>query len=216
MFRSVLKSLYLVAFAAPFLLSACAGTIEPGPMPTGYKYHQGTYKGPAGAEPSVFDENDGGTRHAQVKELAPNGSGMNGAGNGITSEMAGISAEAVAWLPASRELVNRIKSRLGYPVEPTFFEGMNGKYIPGFETALKTATSEQGWPTAPSKGEGPFHLAYSAAPADPSNPGRLLLTVRLTVSKSNFVIEESGVYTINEGPAIMSAPAAPVALSPLE
>lgn len=213
-FKSVIKSLYIVAFTAPFLLSACAGTIEPGPMPTGYKYHQGTYKGPAGAEPSVFDENTAGARHAQVKELAPNGAA--GSGSGITSETAGISAEAVAWLPASRELVNRIKSRLGYPVEPTFFEGMNGKYIPGFETALKTATSEQSWPTAPSKGEGPFHLAYSAAPADPSNPGRMLLTVRLTVSKNNFVIEESGIYTISEGPAVMAAPAAPVALSPAE
>lgn len=197
-FRSVIKSLYLVAFAAPFLLSACAGTIEPEPMPTGYKYHQGTYKGPAGAEPTVFDENTTGARHAQVKELAPDGSNAGAGGSGITSELSGIPAEAVAWLPASRELVNRIKGRLGYPVEPTFFEGMNGKFIPGFEAALKTATSEQGWPTAATRGTGPFHLAYSAAPADPSNPGRLLLTVRLTVSKSNFVIEESGIYTISE------------------
>lgn len=213
-FKSVIKSLYIVAFAAPFLLSACAGSIEPGPIPTGYKYHQGTYKGPAGAEPTVFDENTAGSRHAQVKELAPDGSGAYG--NGAASDTVGISAEAVAWLPASRELIERIKGRLGYPVEPTFFEGMNGKYIPGFETALKTATSEQGWPAAATKGSGPFHLAYSAAPADPSDPGRLLLTVRLTVSKSNFVIEESGIYTIAQGPVVTASPADPVTLSPIE
>lgn len=210
-FKSVIKSLYIAAFAVPFLLSACAGSIEPGPMPTGYKYHQGTYKGPAGAEPSVFDDKDG-TKNAQVRELAPDGSNT---GNGVDGDGAsGLNAEAAQWLPASRELITRIKERLGYPVEPTFFEGMNGKAISGFEAALKTATSEQKWPAAQSRGEGTFHLAYSASPADPSDPGRLLLTVRLTVSKSNFVIEESGIYTI--GTAVPASPAAPVSLSPIE
>lgn len=225
-FTSVMKSLYIAAFAVPFLLSACAGSIEPGPMPTGYKYHQGTYKGPAGAEPSVFDQHDG-TKHAQVRELAPDGTTM-GAGAGTEAGMdglSGLSAEAQAWLPASRELIAQIKARLGYPVEPTFFEGMNGKTIAGFEAALKAATNEQNWPTAQSRGEGPFHLAYSASPADPSNPGRMLLTVRLTVSKNNFVIEESGIYTISTAlapleptpaEAALVAPAAPVALTPVQ
>lgn len=210
-FKSVIKSLYIAAFAVPFLLTACAGSIEPGPMPTGYKYHQGTYKGPAGAEPGVFDEKDG-TKNAQVRELPPSGSA---AGTDAGADAAGLSAEAAQWLPASRELVTRIKARLGYPVEPTFFEGLNGKAIPGFETALKTATAEQKWPTAHSRGEGTFHLAYSASPADPSNPDRLLLTVRLTVSKSNFVIEESGIYTIGVS-AAPSGAAAPVPLTPIE
>lgn len=214
-FKSVMKSLYVAAFAVPFLLTACAGTIEPGPMPTGYKYQQGTYKGPAGAEPSVFEQNDG-IKHAQLRELPPDGSHAAGEhGYAGDDGLQGLSAEAMAWLPASRELVTRIKGRLGYPVEPTFFEGMNGKNIPGFEAALKAATSEQGWPTAQSRGTGPFHLAYSASPADPSDPGRLLLTVRLTVSKSNFVIEESGIYTIGTQNA-MAVPAAPVTLTPLQ
>lgn len=213
--RSLIKSLYIVAFAAPFLLTACAGTIEPGPMPTGYKYHNGTYKSADGAEPGFWEK---GSRHAQSEELAPANSGHN---DGIESQTMGLGAEAMAWLPASRELVTRIKSRLGYPVEPTFFEGMDGKFIPGFEAALKSATSEQGWPAAATRGSGPFHLAYSATPADPANPSRLLLTVRLTVSANNFVIEESGVYTIGtEGPAVMAAPSGqgtdPVALTPVE
>lgn len=217
-FKSVIKSLYIAAFAVPFLLTACAGSIEPGPMPTGYKYQQGTYKGPAGAEPSVFDEKDG-TKNAQVRELAPNGSN-NGAG-AYADGTSGLNAEAAQWLPAARELVTRIKGRLGYPVEPTFFEGLNGKAIPGFEAALKMATSEQKWPTAHSRGEGTFHLAYSASPADPSQPGRLLLTVRLTVSKNNYVIEESGIYTISAGgvapvAAVSSSSAAPVSLTPIE
>ncbi len=141
---------------------------------------------------------------------------MNGSGDGsgIESQSMSISAEAIAWLPASRELVNRIKDRLGYPVEPTFFEGINGKFIPGFEEALKVATSEQGWPTAATRGSGPFHLSYSAAPSDSADPSRLLLTVRLTVSKSNFVIEESGSYNIGTNmPAVMAAPAEPVSLT---
>ena len=217
-YKSVIKSLYIAAFAVPFLLTACAGSIEPGPMPTGYKYQQGTYKGPAGAEPSVFDEKDG-TKNAQVRELAPNGSN-NGAG-AYADGTSGLNAEAAQWLPAARELVTRIKGRLGYPVEPTFFEGLNGKAIPGFEAALKMATSEQKWPTAHSRGEGTFHLAYSASPADPSQPGRLLLTVRLTVSKNNYVIEESGIYTISAGgvapvAAVSSSSAAPVSLTPIE
>lgn len=210
-FKSVIKSLYIAAFAVPFLLTACAGSIEPGPMPTGYKYQQGTYKGPAGAEPSVFDEKDG-TKNAQVRELAPTGSN-NGT---VDGSLSGLNAEAAQWLPASRELVTRIKGRLGYPVEPTFFEGMNGKAIPGFEAALKMATSEQKWPTAQSRGEGTFHLAYSASPADPANPGRLLLTVRLTVSKNNYVIEESGIYTIGTAVAVSAGTAAPVSLTPIE
>lgn len=214
-FKSVMKSLYIAAFAVPFLLSACAGSIEPGPMPTGYKYHQGTYKGPAGAEPSVFEQNDR-TKHAQVTELSPDGSDAGASGAyGAVDGISGLSAEAQAWLPASRELVTRIKGRLGYPVEPTFFEGMNGKTIPGFEAALKAATFEQQWPTAHSRGEGPFHLAYSASPSDPSNPGRLLLTVRLTVSKNNFVIEESGIYTIGTS-TVVAAPAEPVLLTPVQ
>lgn len=212
--NSLIKTLYIMAFAAPFLLSACAGTIEPGPMPTGYKYQQGIYKAPPGAEPGFWES---GTRNAQSEELAPVTAG-NGAGSGAGYDgVTGMSAEAMAWLPASRELVARIKSRLGYPVEPTFFEGMNGKSIPGFESALKSATAEHSWPAASSRGSGPFHLAYSATPADPANPGRLLLTIRLTVSANNFVIEESGVYTIGtEGPAVMAAPAEPVSLYPSE
>lgn len=211
-FKSVIKSLYIAAFAVPFLLTACAGTIEPGPMPTGYKYHQGSYKGPAGAEPSVFDEKDG-TKNAQVRELSPAGSPVGA--DTYADGTAGLNAEAAQWLPASRALVTRIIGRLGYPAEPTFFEGMNGKAIPGFEAALKMATAEQKWPAAHSRGEGPFHLAYSASPADPSQPGRLLLTVRLTVSKSNFVIEESGIYTIGNAAAYSGA-AAPVSLTPIE
>lgn len=214
--RSLIRSLYIVALAVPFLLSACGGSIEPGPMPTGYKYHNGAYKAPAGAEPGFWEKS---TKHSQSIELTPLGSGGAGDGNAIESQSMGLSAEALAWMPASRELVSRIKSRLGYPVEPTFFEGMDGKSIPGFEAALKSATNEQGWPTAATRGSGPFHLAYSAAPSDLANPARLLLTVRLTVSKSNFVIEESGVYTIGtglslDGPVVMAAPAEPVALTP--
>lgn len=207
--RSLIKSLYIVAFAVPFLLTACAGSIEPGPMPTGYKYHNGTYKAPAGAEPAFWEK---GGMHSQSRELAPDEWMSDGVDNSaIESQSMSVSAEAIAWLPAARELVNRIKDRLGYPVEPTFFEGMNGKTIPGFEEALKVATSEQGWPTAATRGSGPFHLAYGAAPTDPANPARLLLTVSLTVSKSNFVIEESGVYSIGTHSA-MAAPAEPVSL----
>ena len=206
--RSLIKSLYIVAFAVPFLLTACAGSIEPGPMPTGYKYHNGNYKAPAGAEPAFWER---GSLHSQSRELAP-GEGLSGADSSpIESQSMSISAEAIAWLPASRELVNRIKDRLGYPAEPTFFEGMNGKTIPGFEEALKVATSEQSWPTAATRGSGPFHLAYSATPSDPASPSRLLLTISLTVSKSSFVIEESGVYAIGTQ-GVAASPAEPVPL----
>ena len=220
-YKSVIKSLYIAAFAVPFLLTACAGTIEPGPMPTGYKYQQGAYKGPAGAEPTVFDEKDG-TKPAEVRELTPQGStAATGVYSGkADSGVSGMNAEAAAWLPASRDLITRIQGRLGYPAEQTFFEGLNGKTIPAFEVALKTASNEQKWPTAQNRGAGAFHLVYSASPADPSNPGRLLLTVRLTVSKNNFVIEESGIYTIGAnggsyGNAYESG-TGPVSLAPLE
>lgn len=214
--KSFLKSLYIMAFAAPFLLTACAGSIEPGPMPSGYKYHNGVYKAPRGAEPGFWERGPA-EKNAQSTELAPIGSltGSPTSGRQNYGENDAMSAEMMAWLPASRELITRIKARLGYPVEPTFFEGMNGQSIPGFEMALKAATSEQGWPTAPSRGEGPFHLAYSAEPSDSSNSGRLMLKIRLTVSANNFVIEESGVYAIGTsigmndvtgGPAVMAAP----------
>ena len=208
--KSLIKSLYIVALAAPFLLSACGGSIEPGPMPTGYKYHNGAYKAPPGAEPAFWEkgQSDQDGSSTQTRELAPLGSDRGRRSSGDYENNATMSAEMMAWLPASRELVGRIKTRLGYPVEPTYFEGMNGQSIPGFETALKTATTEQSWHTAPAQGQGPFHLAYSAQPSTSGDPSQLLLTVRLTVSVNNFVIEESGVYSIGSGsPAVMTAPA---------
>lgn len=204
--KSMIKFLYVVAVAVPFLLSACAGSIEPGPMPTGYKHHNGTYKNAPGAEPAAWERN--GERHAQSTELAPLGRDGQTGGLGLESQTLVMTSEAQAWIPAARELVAKIKSRLGQPMEPTFFEGMNGQTVPGFEAALKLVTSEQGWPGAVSRGSGPFHMAYSVSPADSA---RQHLTVRLTVSSGNFVIEESGVFNI----AGMTAPAAdPVALTP--
>lgn len=215
--KSLVKSLYVAAFAMPVLLTACGGTIQPGPMPTGYKYHNTTYKAPAGAEPAFWERD----RKADTEELTPDDGRRASAGDGgaIESQMMGLSPDAVAWLPASRDLIGKIKNRLGFPMEPTFFEGLNGA-VPGFESALKAATSEYQWPHAATKGSGPFHLAYSATPADPATPDRMMLTVRLTVSKQNLVIEESGVYSISAGNAAAEAPVSgaasndPVAMTP--
>lgn len=209
--KSVIKFLYVAAVAVPFLLSACAGSIHPDPMPTGYKHHNGTYKNAPGAEPAPWERN--GERHSQSQELAPLGSTDASGGTGVESHTLMMTPEAQQWIPAARELVAKIKSRLGQPMEPTFFEGLNGQSVPGFEAALKLVTSDQGWPGAASRGSGPFHMGYSVSPADPANPARQLLTVRLTVSAGNFVIEESGVYNI-AAPDVPSA--APVALSPSE
>lgn len=212
-FRSMMKSLYVAALAVPVLLTACAGTIEPGPMPTGYKYHNTTYKSPDGAEAGFWERK--GREPAETREMAPAKSMSNDDHGTVEGHMMAAPAEAQAWLPASRELVARIKSRLGQPMEPTFFEGMNGQYISGFESALKMATAEQGWPEATSKGKGPFHLSYSAIASDTANPGRMLLTARLTVSSGNFVIEESGVYDIMTTAAAVSTDA-PVSLTPVQ
>ncbi|MCM2343539.1 MAG: hypothetical protein NDJ24_03185 [Alphaproteobacteria bacterium] len=201
--KSMIKFLYVVAVAVPFLLSACAGSIEPGPMPTGYKHHNGTYKNAPGAEPAAWERN--GERHAQSTELAPQDAGHQTA-TGVESQTLMMTGEAQVWIPAARELVAKIKSRLGQPMEPTFFEGMNGQSVPGFESALKLVTSEQGWPGAASRGSGPFHMSYSVTPADPNDPARQHLTVRLTVSAGNFVIEESGIYTITGASAPVTDP----------
>lgn len=210
--KSLIKSLYIVAFAVPVLLTACAGSIEPGPMPTGYKYHNTTYKAPAGAEPAFWERK--GQPSAETTELAPMASGAENSA-APAGHMMAEPTEAQAWLPAARELVSRIKSRLGQPMEPTFFEGLNGKTIPGFEAALKMATAEQGWPAAVSRGSGPFHMAYSAMASDMGDSGRMMLTVRLTVSAGNFVIEESGLYAITQG-SHAEAGHHPTALTPTE
>lgn len=187
---------------APLLLAACATTdFYPGPMPTGYTYHNRPYKAVPGPRPILMKKNlleDGagnnGGENANVSDYSPSWSG------GTSMPAMPVNSD---WDHAAMDLIDRMIAELGQPAEPVYV--LHGNY-PQFEQALRNAMMARNIPVTLVHGDGPFMIQYMVTPSSGSEA--TMANITLLVSKATPVEDVGGMYNVGDATSAAAMPAA--------
>jgi hypothetical protein len=210
----------------PFLLTACHSDFGPYPMPTGYKYHDTSYKTPPGPEPVAKNIEDRiehihSPNYFQLKKVQPTHTmpveqvsppvapELNESMPMFAPEPALMAPPVTgSWDQAAFDLVRRLVDGFGTPTESIFV-----RPAPGFsqaemnlEMSLRKALQDKGLSIAPAPGMGPFELHYSFSDLENiSASERIMVNIELRDSQGNVLAQESGIYS-SDAPMSMTMP----------
>ncbi len=221
--KEFIKTARVLLLGAPLILAACTSDFGPNPLPTGYYYHNETYKTPPGPEPIFSKPKHAHDDHAledcpdphakahvqtdaqadaQAVIVTPPADTYIAAQPAPVEMAAPVSASPALSVAAS-DLVQRLINQFGRPVEPVYVTPSTGTAQEiAFEKSLRKALQREGFNLAKTPGKGPYTLNYTIGQSG-SAGDRSLVKIML-VGQEGVVSEHSGLFSLGQPAPLMT------------